>query len=116
MATNTSRTARYRTLRVTSERGTPRHYHHTRHGWVARTWIGTTSTEVVLHRRSHTATGGTYQGSVHAVPGGWQAVDTTGNTPTPVGPVCVDYLDAEALLLPRRTGYRAQGVYRWPAH
>lgn len=97
---------------TTDAGGLHRHYVRTRHGTVARTWMGASVTEVTLRRPSHRC--GTYQGSVHAVPGGWQAVDDSGPQPVPVGPVHADYLDAEARLLRRRTGQVARATYRWP--
>ena len=108
----TARQAGYKgrtTLHVPLPDGTARQYVRTRHGLVARTWVGLGLAEVVLKRpRNKHAT---YQGSVRIVPGGWQAYDDGGDRPVPVGPVCTDYLDAEAQLLPRRTGRRASGRY-----
>lgn len=97
---------------TTEAGGLVRHYVRTRHGTVARTWMGTAVTEVILRRPAHRR--GTYQGSVHCVAGGWQAVDDSRTHQVPVGPVCTDYLDAEALLLRRRTGQVARVTYRWP--
>jgi hypothetical protein len=89
------------------------HFVVTRHGVVARTWIGPDFVQIVLRRPANS--GGTYQGSVRAVPGGWQAFDDFTGAAQPVGPVYADYLDAEAPLLRRRTGHRATSAYGWPA-
>jgi hypothetical protein len=91
--------------------GFVQHYVLTRHGIVARTWAGTDLVEIVLRRPSHA--GGTYQGFVQQVAGGWAGFD--GDTREQVTQVHQDYLAAEAPLLRRRTGRRTHGTYRWPA-
>lgn len=85
------------------------HYQLTRHGAVARTWCGPDLVEVVLRRRGQVR--GTYQGTVRAVAGGWQAHTPRGDL---LGAVHTNYLDAEAPLLRERTGVVAAGTYRWP--
>lgn len=114
----TVRQAGYRldgTVVTTSPSGSfQQHYVLTRHGLVARTWLGPDFTQIALRRRRNS--GATYQGSVRAVPGGgWQAFDDFTGAAQPVGGVHNDYLDAEALLLPRRTGHRSTARYAWPA-
>lgn len=112
----TVRQAGYRlhsTVATTSQGGLPQHFVATRHGIVVRTWLGPDFTEVALRRPGHT--GSTYQGTVRSIPGGWQAFDDRGNPAPPLGVVHRDYLDAEAVLLPRRTGHRSAVRYQWPA-
>lgn len=89
------------------------HFVPTRHGLVGRTWIGPDYVQVVLRRPRNQ--GATYQGSVRAVADGWQAYDDFTGDPAPVGAVHTDYLDAEAVLLRRRTGHRSTADYSWPA-
>jgi hypothetical protein len=89
--------------------GLVRHYVSTRHGIVARTWVGPDLVEVTIRRRGQVR--GTYLGHVLAVTGGWQAHAPNG---TPTGAVHADYLDAEAPMLLARTGHTARGTYRWP--
>jgi hypothetical protein len=90
--------------------GLVQHYVLTRHGIIARTWIGPDLAEIVLRRPTHVA--GTYQGFVQAVPGGWAAFGS--GAAEQISRVYTDYLDAEAVLLRLRTGRRATGEYRWP--
>jgi hypothetical protein len=107
----TATKARYEreTQLVTTSRsgGLPVHYVMTRHGAVARTWMPG-CTEVVLWRpRSQHPT---YQGSVAHVGLAWVATDPHGT----VVATASDYLDAEAALLPLRTGTRSRAGYAWP--
>jgi hypothetical protein len=90
--------------------GLPQHFVLTRHGVLARTWVGPGLAEVTLRRPRHAH--GTYQGHVAMVPGGWAGYNHNGQ---PVTAICRDYLDAEAPLLRLRTGHTATGKYRWPA-
>lgn len=89
--------------------GLPVQFTPSRHGIVARCWLGPDYTEVVLLRRTNTA--GTFQGTVELVRGGWKVTDARGNG---LGTASGDYLDAEAPLLRLRTGVRSTTRHRWP--
>lgn len=88
--------------------GLPQQLVPTRHGHVARTWLGGTLTEVALLRPRRA--GATYQGTVHGVVGGWVAYSADGRRTSTVRH---DYEDAEATLLVLRTGHRSQTRYPW---
>lgn len=110
MAAHTAATARYGELHTDTKTG--REFQPTRHGLVCRTWIGPQLdlTEVVLLRRS--AKGGVLQGVVQRqADGTWIAYDPNHRQ---VGEATQTYLDAEAQLLPLRTGYRAGCDITWP--
>jgi len=83
------------------------HFVPTRHGTLARTWIGDCG-EIALLRPSNTAA--TYQGTVRAVRGGWVALDPDG---AQITGVCRNYIDAEAPLLRLRTGHRSHAKLPW---
>jgi hypothetical protein len=96
------------TTRYPAADGLPLELVPTRHGEVARTWLGRAFSEVVLRRPRHTA--GTFQGTVHGVVGGWIASAPDGRR---TSPVLHDYLDAEARLLLLRTGHRSRARHPW---
>jgi hypothetical protein len=89
----------------------PVQYAPTRHGIVARCWLGPDYIQVALLRRGNTAS--TFQGTVELAHGGWKVTDARGNS---LGAFTGDYLDAEAPLLRLRTGVRSATHYRWPRH
>lgn len=111
----TARQARYDTwatvLGVSAGGGLPVHYVPTRHGLVARTWMGHDLVSVVLLRRGNA--GATFQGTLQLVRGGWMVVDSRDNH---IGTFGGDFLDAEAALLRLRTGVRSVCDYPWPRH
>lgn len=86
----------------------PVHFVMTRHGAVARTWIPGYGTEIALWRPRNLHP--QYQGTVTRGEGGWVATDPHGRQIASA----VDYIDAEAALLPLHTRTRSHAEHEWP--
>lgn len=84
----------------------PREVVPTRHGPVAHTMYDGIMAEVALLRTGHTSS--TYLGTVHRVVGGWVSYTPDGQRASVLRSA---YHDAEATLLPMRTGGTQRGVY-----
>ena len=84
----------------------------TAHGVVARTDAGGVWEVALLRPR---CTYGRFQGSVYptGTPGVWRLRGPKGEE---LGTVTGDYIDAEAVLIARRSEVRSQAVAVWPAH
>lgn len=82
----------------------------TRHGAVARVWLGRDLTEVLMWR--HPNRRPTFQGTVRLTSDGWTGIDPDGKTVTGVH---ADYLHAEAPLLRLRTARRSCTTFPWPS-
>lgn len=112
----TAKQARYQPTTLHIDGGPDRltrHYTLTRHGAVARTFVGAGSliVEVVLWRRRNRHP--QYQGSVRRSTDGtgYTSYDATGREIA----TAADYINAEAPLLPLRTRHRSRAAYTWPS-
>jgi hypothetical protein len=89
--------------------GLPVDFIRTRHGTVARVWLGHDLTEVTIRRPRNVRP--TFQGTVRRISGGWSGFDPDGQQVTGIH---ANYLDAEAPMLLLRTGRRAASTFPWP--
>lgn len=89
--------------------GLPVDFVRTRHGAVARVWIGADLTEVTMRRPRNVRP--TFQGTVRRMSGGWAGFDPDGQQITGI---YANYLDAEAPMLLLRTGRRSASTFPWP--